>query len=330
MHNDYTYDKINNEVAFRESDHKYFNIKHPDRQYTSCTTLISKYHEHFDEEFWSRYKALQELIGEDEFDGPNIDPKTLKRKPASEAKKGLLNTKKYDHKWTELYDISVEKLEEVAAANRAKYLEANRVANERGTAYHLMQENKFYKKSRFNDQELVYLTDKLPIQGEYVCAKGNFDLSREKAVLPEYLVYFTDVEGVLHLAGQMDLLIKDGNDIYILDFKTNAKGMVSESYKYFDVNKRKMTTTKMFHPISNLDDHMLNHYTLQLSIYAFMLQRINPDFNIKMLMLLHVDGEGVETEYEVPYLKKEVELLLKHYKRQVKIDSFREENKRVD
>jgi len=324
------YDKINGDLAFNEEHHRYWNVKHPDRKYTSVTTLIGKYHEHFDEEFWSRYKALQELIGEDEFDGPNINASTGKRSPASEAKKGLLKTKKWDYKWSEMYDLSNDELERVAQVNKDKYKQANTEACDRGSIYHNKKENRFYEKGMFDDNELNEIAPIMKLEGNFACGKGNFDLSRDKAVLPEYLVYFSDNENVLHMAGQMDLLIKDGNDIYILDYKTNAKGMGTEAYSYFDIKKRQKVTTKMHFPLNNIDDHMLNHYTLQLSIYAFMLQRINPEFNIKLLMLLHVDGEGKETEYEVPYLKKEVEVLFKHYRRQVKIDTFREENKRMD
>lgn len=319
-------DKQNGEVAFNEELHKYFNVKDPNRNYTSVTTLIGKYYPHFDEEFWSRYKALQELVGEDEFDGPNFKPDG-KRTPASKAKIDLLNKKKYDHTWTKYYDLTETEVEILAAKNRAKYLEANRVANERGTAYHNLKENKFYTKSEFEDTELKEITPHLNINGNFNCIKGDFDLSRDKAVLPEYLVYFSDKDNILHLAGQMDLLIKDGNDIYILDYKTNADGMKTEAYQYFDAKKKKKVSEKMFFPINNLDNHMFNHYQLQLSIYAWMLQRINPNFNIKLLMLLHIDGNGVETEYEVTYLKEDVERLLKDYKKQLVIKARRNDER---
>ncbi len=64
------------------------------------------------------------------------------------------------------------------------------------------------------------------------------------------------------------------------------------------------------------------HYTLQLSLYAYLLQQINPEFNIKLLKLIHVDHNDKVTEYEVEYLKEDVELMLKHYKKQLKSNSF--------
>lgn len=319
MANEITIDKLNNELAFNEEFHKYWNTKYPDRQYTSVTTLIGKYHEHFDEEFWSRYKALEKLVGIDIFSGP-LKGKTGKRGPSSEAKLKLLDKKVFEYKWVYHYEIDIQEFETEVLNIKASYAKANRDACDRGTEYHLKKENRWYTKDRVN------LTEILPVQDdEFVCEKNNFDLNRQKAILPEYLVYFSDNENVLHLAGQIDLLIKDGNDIYILDYKTNAKGMVDKAY--FDFKKKR--TQRMYFPINNIDDHMLNHYALQLSIYAWMLQRINPDFNIKVLRLLHIDGEGNETDYDVPYLKDDVERLLKHYKKSLKIKQFQDEHKKI-
>ena len=61
------------------------------------------------------------------------------------------------------------------------------------------------------------------------------------------------------------------------------------------------------------------HYTLQLSMYAYLLQQINTDLNIKMLKLIHIDHSNKVEEIEVEYMKKEVEVLLKHYKKQLLI-----------
>ena len=62
--------------------------------------------------------------------------------------------------------------------------------------------------------------------------------------------------------------------------------------------------------INNLDDTTYNHYALQLSCYAFMLKQINPNFNIKILQLLHNAGDG-ETKIDVPYYEKEVKEMFK-------------------
>ena len=53
----------------------------------------------------------------------------------------------------------------------------------------------------------------------------------------------------------------------------------------------------MLYPLNNLDDSNFWHYTLQLATYAWMLQKINPDFIIKDLILYHFDHKGNETLY---------------------------------
>jgi hypothetical protein len=55
---------------------------------------------------------------------------------------------------------------------------------------------------------------------------------------------------------------------------------------------------------------------MQLSTYAWMLQKLNPDFIIDKLIINHYDHNNKNTIYECPYLKKEVESMLKHYKKQ--------------
>lgn len=298
------YDKLNGEVAFRESDHKYFNIKYLDRRYTSVTTLIAKYHEEFDGQFWSRYKAFEALLG-DEFVSSGVKFELLEKKQWDDA---LLDTFDIPH------DIFYTEQERIFKS----YDIARDVACERGTIYHGKKESKFYEKESHRISEYNFNLDFL--QGEFVCERHNFDLSAEKAVLPEYLLYHSDEEGILNIAGQADIIIKDGNDIYILDYKTNAKGIKQKAY--FDAKKKKKQM--MYYPVNNLDDHGMNHYTLQLSLYAWLLEKINPEFNIKLLRLVHIDGNDKETLYDLPYLKKEVELMLKHYKKALKVEHYRQ------
>ena len=75
----------------------------------------------------------------------------------------------------------------------------------------------------------------------------------------------------------------------------------------------------MKYPLNNLQDCTFNHYACQLSLYAYMLQQINPNFEIKGLKIIHIDRNENETELDVPYLKDEVEKMLKHYKKQLKM-----------
>jgi hypothetical protein len=230
----------------------------------------------------------------------------------------LLDSKVWDDAYLDTFDIS----KEVFYEHKHKILEGYDIVRDaaciRGSIYHGGKEMRFYDKSKHTLEEYNFNLEH--ITGQFNCERHNFDLNQEKALLPEYLMYYSSKDGQLNIAGQADVVIKDGNDIYILDFKTNAKGIKNKAY--FDKQKKRKQC--MFYPINNLDDHKMNHYTLQLSLYAWVLQKINPEFNIKLLRILHVDGNNKETIYDLPYLKNEIERMLVHHKKSLKVDHYRE------
>ena len=55
-------DKENDYVAYNDKDHVYW-IKGSDLKCISVTTLINKYCQPFDSEFWSTYKSLEKIMG---------------------------------------------------------------------------------------------------------------------------------------------------------------------------------------------------------------------------------------------------------------------------
>ena len=132
----------------------------------------------------------------------------------------------------------------------------------------------------------------------------------EHGVYPEYVIYRESDDGILRIAGQVDLIIKSGNEITIVDHKTNKKIDQKSGF-----NTTTKSNTKMKYPLNNLMDCNFYHYTLQLSTYAWMLQKINPNFIIKDLILNHYDHNGNNTLYHCEYLKHDVEKMLYHYKK---------------
>ena len=95
-------------------------------------------------------------------------------------------------------------------------------------------------------------------------------------------------------------------------------------------NTQTKSSAKMLYPLNTLDDCNFNHYQLQLSTYAWMLQKINPDFVIKDLILNHYDHEGKNTLYHCNYLKTEVERMLAYYKRDLLKEIQREKRKPIE
>ena len=63
----------------------------------------------------------------------------------------------------------------------------------------------------------------------------------------------------------------------------------------------------MLKPIQHLDSCNFNSYSLQLSLYAYMLEK-RYGYKIAGLYLIHL-REDEFREYECPYMKKEMELL---------------------
>jgi hypothetical protein len=194
------YDKINKEVWFREKDHKYGNIKDPSIQYTSVTTLIGKYEQPFDSDFVSKYKAIEKLL-----------PSDIWKK----EKGAIWKNHKIPKDFLEVYSIDENELNRVQQDILDEWANINKESCERGTKIHLQLENSFYKAG----DNLTL--KKFGIGGKFQCKKDYTELDLEYGVYPEYLIYYDNPKLDLHIAGQIDLLIKNGNDIILGDHKTN-------------------------------------------------------------------------------------------------------------
>ena len=101
---------------------------------------------------------------------------------------------------------------------------------------------------------------------------------------------------------------------------THNTGKEMEQKSYYDRKNKKHSMMK--YPLNNIQDTNFWHYTLQLSTYAWLIQKINPDFNIKLLMLIHFDHSGGVNNYECQYLKNDVERMLAYYKKKVEHEEF--------
>lgn len=295
--------KQNGNIAFIEETHKYFDVTNPDAKFTSVTTMIHEYTQPFDKEFWSAYKALEKLLTKEAW---NIE------------KKSLLSTKKFDKVLLELHDISENDFNREQQAILDEWDNENRKSCDRGTKIHADLENSFYTKKK------DICLSKFEIGGKFECRKDYSDLDIENGVYPEYLISRVSEDGKLRIAGQIDLLVKKGNKIIIADYKTNKK---IETKSFF--NTKTKTSVKMKFPLNNLDDVNYWHYTLQLSTYAWMIQKLNPEFEIEDLVMIHFDHSDNMTVYHLPYLKEEVVKMLNHFKKESSLKANREKRKPI-
>jgi ATP-dependent exoDNAse (exonuclease V) beta subunit len=290
-------DKENENVNYNDEEHIYWDKK-DNEKYISVTTLIEKFVQPFDSEFFSKYKALEKIIPANIF---------------KMKKGGLLATKKIDNDFLKSVDITPEQLEVETQNILNEWSRINKESCERGTKIHAEIENSFYE----GDFSIV---KDLPLSKEFVCKKNYFDLSNvEKGVFPELMIDYKD--GVFRIAGQSDLVIKYGNEIWIKDWKTNKK---LDDKSYFNSKTKKYSS--MLYPLNGLMDCNLVHYQIQLSTYAWMLKQKHPEFIIKGLEIIHFDHDGNINRYDLEYIPEQVENMIKFYKRELEHQEFLRKN----
>ena len=301
-------DKKNGNVKYNDEEHLYWD---DNGKYISVTTLIGKYCQPFDKEFWSGYKALEKLLSKENF---------------KMEKKMLLDTKKIELKYyIDMYGITENDFNREQQAVLDGWQKENEIACERGTKIHADLENMFTSK-KTTDLKKFGLGGKFQVNTNQTLEDSGISLlDIENGVFPEYLIFRQSDDGILKIAGQVDLLIKDGNCVEIHDYKTNKK---LDEKSYYNPQLKKFDMMK--YPLNNLMDCNMMHYAMQLSTYAWMVQKLDPKLKIRKLNLIHYAHDGSVTEHEVPYLKNEVERMLKDYKKSIILEKRKNARKPIE
>lgn len=214
-------------------------------------------------------------------------------------------TKSKKSKW---YGIPPEKILQLwqAEADRAVTL---------GTYYHNQREADLCSLSSI-EREGIPIPVYSPIE------EGTLKKAPEQkltdGIYPEHMVYLKSAG----ICGQSDLVEVVNGKVNIIDYKTN-KEIKTESFKNWEG-----ISEKLLAPLNHLDDCNYNHYSLQLSIYMYIILKHNPKLKPGKIYIHHIlfEEEGKDefgypiTKYtgegdpmvkevipmEVPYLKDEV------------------------
>lgn len=96
-------------------------------------------------------------------------------------------------------------------------------------------------------------------------------------------------------------------ELVLVDYKTNS---ILKGYNDDGKNKRYIKPMKI--PLQNIDDVTIEHYYIQLSIYKYLIEKYT---NLKVSeMFIVYFSENIENYeiIEIPYLKKEVQLILEN------------------
>jgi len=311
------------ELIFTEHNHKYRDENNV--VYTSVTTLIEKYKNPYDREFWSMYTGLKDA--------------GYRLKPYPEEQAIRLGSVKYklaDLK-KETYYVQLQDL------TKAKWDLKTTEACMRGNGIHNGIElgiNKTRNDIQARDNDLITYETNPFKYGKNISSLNDLDASPLKTdypfiynklkplveggatVLAEKRVYLSKYK----LAGTIDCPIIKGKYFCILDWKSNAADMHDTPGYYQKVNiggewiksdNWIITEDKFNAPISHIPASKFHTYCLQLSIYAYIMEQWGYTLIQNGLAIVHYPLNKEPVYLQVPYLRNEVIALLTDHNRKL-------------
>lgn len=314
-------------LTFEPVAHKYTDDT--GLEYTSVTTVIGKYKEPFNQKYWGMYTALRDSgFGV----RPSKDLKTI-------VVNGTYRT------LDSLYKNPINSHEVTVMLSKWKHL--TDIACERGNKIHDYLEDTINKSKddingTTNDTIKPQLISSLANKGLEVILRTEHDLDATDlkenfpAIYKRILAYINSgctifAEKKIYttkyqIAGMIDVLIIKGKQFAILDWKTNKDEMLFTSgyYKKQKVNNTWVKTSNwiprkkyLFTPLDNVEDCKGMVYTLQLSLYAFIMELWGYSLVRNGLEIYHM-RPGLEPKLiRVNYMKKEIYDMLVHHKQNV-------------
>lgn len=269
-------------VIFFEEDHSYYLLENSKKtKLESVSSFYSKYKNSYNSGFWSAYKAYEKILPPGVF-------KDLKKTYGYDSPELLIVA--------DMYVKDKEYFKTVQQQILNNWKKENKKSTDKGTEYHNTKEtNAFINGAAINKYNLKCYNigaEKLLDYNNYSIADNLYNLC--EGFYPELLVFNEEAL----LAGQADkvFITEFGGEKYvdIGDFKTNKK----ISKESFIGSSRKHTYLKP--PLNHIMDSNYWHYALQLSTYAFMLEKFG--FRVRSLYLEHYDEI-----YFLPYLFNEIQ-----------------------
>ncbi|MBO7693034.1 MAG: hypothetical protein J6Y28_09605 [Acholeplasmatales bacterium] len=318
----------NTYLYFDEGPHKYTDSN--GNEYISVTTIIGNYVPKFDTKYWAHKKAKEQGVSEKEI-----------IKQWDKIKKEACDRGTVTHNGIEDAIKEVSKFKE--AIKYLQQVEGGRcitIADIPGLIPVPLDIDKFIEATN-NKYEEIYRVFKFYVEKGYTIYSeiGVFDPS-------------------ILLSGTIDIFCYRPTDFVILDWKTNRDGLKFESGYYKKdkttipnqlTNEWVRKSDKMRPPLNHLDECNGSHYTMQLSIYARLAERIL-EIPCKGLGLCHIgspfilnsygqplrdkdgyhvdpDGEETVTWYRINYLRNEADAVFKD--RSLAVKAYLKQNQQL-
>lgn len=277
MNRDKRYDTVF--LYFKEEGHKYTDTL--GNTYTSVTTLIQDYAPKFDKKYWLHKKAKELGITEKQLakQWQDITDEACSRGTATHngIEDAIKEVSMFKNAIKYLTDINTGRCVTVADIPNFKAKPLDIEA---------------FKQATNNKYEEIYKVF------DYYTQHGYTIYSEIGAYLIDYL-----------LSGTIDILCIRDTDFVILDWKTNRNGLQFTS-GYFKKDKSSFPhqltneyVTKyetMLPPLQELPECNGSHYTMQLSIYAKMVELIL-GIPCTGLGLCHIGSPFIKNQYGMPY-----------------------------
>jgi hypothetical protein len=194
--------------------------------------------------------------------------------------------KSYDY--AKKYGIPVEEV-------RSNWREKNKNSTVFGHTIHtniekLITEQKTEHKDKIYDQ-IIKEVNKFNTKGSQL--------------LTEQIIYNDEYK----IAGTSDLIVDRKNDFDIIDFKTNKKIKFENPFNEL-----------LLYPVHHLQNAEYFKYSLQLSLYALMQEKLANKKAYRLVMFWFKRKkpedyeclEGTWLKYSIPYLKEEAEMLIEY------------------
>lgn len=270
-------------LYFDEGPHKYTDSN--GNEYISTTTLIGQYAPKFNAKYWAHKKAKEQGVSEKEIlrQWNQIKDEACKR--GTNTHNGIEDAIKDVSKFQEAikYLIQTESGRCITVADipdlNVKPLDVEK-----------------FKEATNNKYDEIYRV-------------FNFYVERGYTIYSEIGVF----DPTLLISGTIDILCIRDSDFVILDWKTNRDGLKFES-GYYQKDKTTIPNQltnlwvrkneKMLPPLNHLPECNGSHYTMQLSIYARLVERIL-EIPCTKLALCHIGSPFVLNKYGQPLRDEE-------------------------
>lgn len=248
----------------------------------STTNMISSFKPKFDGPYWSTNKAIRKCMGDEAF----VEAKrkaNLKYPYWIEPPLSFLNDL--------LKSIDPEKFFEA----KKEILDSWSASSTDGTVFHKMMEDKDYDRG----YKINPFDGKKYSVKRYNKTKDNQNITSElselkKGCYPELLVWIKLAPGI-YICGQIDtaFITKKGGTAYLTDFKTNDKISTSYYKQYYP-------------PFDHMDACKMIDYSLQLSLYGYVLEQNG--YDVGGLLIWHHPNykESERSKIEVEYMRGEI------------------------